>query len=94
MIGLVLPENFITVKIAMLVHHDFEFPSFRTSQRDPLGKRGPGRKFIHDPDKLPGFIVNGVIAFLEVIKFLEHRYGYRNVVVFKTTDRVMVIKDN
>jgi hypothetical protein len=63
-------------------------------QRDPAGERAFIRKFVHDTDKLTSFKIDGIVAFFEVIEFLENRDGDRYIIVLKTIEGIVVIKNN
>ena len=53
-----------------------------------------GRQGIHDADEFSCFEVLDVIAFLEMIQFLQHRDRNRHIVLGKVHDGVVCVKDH
>ena len=44
--------------------------------------------------KLPGMMVNGLVAFLKLVQFFNNRYGDNDIVLFKLIDAGAVVKNN
>ena len=74
--------------------NDLELPLGGAVQWDPVGEQVPFRDVVEEADEFPRLVVDGVVSFLERVKFLQHLDGDGHVMLLEASDGRVVVQDH
>ena len=91
MIGFYFVEDLICIDCAVGIHQHFEIAFAFSVDGIPLMKELIFGKFVDEANELARLKILCVVAFLEIVQFLENRYRDADIVFVKIEDGVVFI---